>query len=122
MASRTLLIALAAAQGALAYPWVQHVAGVDSSLLKRGYTIEQRDSAQCPNNPNHVNAPLVTAQYPYNNAKNGQPGNGKGGYLVPAPGDTVHEFRAPNPQLDIRGPCPGINTMANQYVDLDRDT
>ncbi|EME45343.1 hypothetical protein DOTSEDRAFT_170687 [Dothistroma septosporum NZE10] len=109
MALLIVLLAVAAA----AYPWVESAAGLDSSLLKRGYAVQERDSAQCPFNANHVSAPLVTAQYPYNNAKNGQPGDGKGGYPVPAPGDTVHEFRAPDAQTDIRGPCPGINTMAN---------
>lgn len=32
--------------------------------------------------------------------------------LVPAKGDTAHQFTAPGP-LDIRGPCPGLNTAAN---------
>ena len=48
----------------------------------------------------------------YNSAKNGQPGKGKGGYLVPAKGDTAHKFIAPGSK-DIRGPCPGLNTAAN---------
>lgn len=48
----------------------------------------------------------------YNNAKNGSAGDGKGGFQVPAPGDTAHQFVAPGPN-DIRGPCPGLNTAAN---------
>lgn len=108
-----LLLTLAALQGAYSYPWVSNVAGVDSSMLKRGSLIE-RDTPDCPFNPNHVPAPLVTDQYPYNNAKNGKAGNGKGGYLVPAPGDTVHEFRAPNLKTDIRGPCPGMLSPASK--------
>ncbi|KAK4498625.1 hypothetical protein PRZ48_009135 [Zasmidium cellare] len=115
MAQNTLFLALIAAPAALAYPWVARMPGVDSSMLGARSQASQfgaRDSPQCPNNPNHVPAPLVTDQYPYNGAKNGKPGNGKGGYLVPAPGDTVHYFQAPGP-LDIRGPCPGINTAAN---------
>jgi hypothetical protein len=40
---------------------------------------------------------------PYNNAKNGLPGSGKGGYVVPHPDDEAHKFIAPGP-LDIRGP------------------
>jgi hypothetical protein len=59
-----------------------------------------------------VPAAPVTAKYPYNNAKNGLPGNGKGGYMVPADGDTEHQFVAPGAN-DIRGPCPGLNTAAN---------
>lgn len=31
---------------------------------------------------------------------------------MPAPGDTAHQFVKPGP-LDIRGPCPGLNTAAN---------
>jgi hypothetical protein len=49
---------------------------------------------------------------PYNGAKGGGPGKGGGGYLVPAPGDTDHQFIAPTDQ-DIRGPCPGLNAAAN---------
>lgn len=50
---------------------------------------------------------------PYNGAKGGIPGKGVGGYLVPAPGDTAHQFIAPTDQ-DIRGPCPGLNAAANR--------
>ncbi|KAK4496979.1 hypothetical protein PRZ48_011428 [Zasmidium cellare] len=107
-----LLLTLAVLQGAYAYPWVSRAAGVDSSILQRG-SIAARDSADCPFNANHEPAAPVTADFPYNNAKDGKPGNGKGGYLVPAPGDTAHEFRMPDPKTDIRGPCPGLNTAAN---------
>lgn len=64
-------------------------------------------------NPDHVPAPGVTDEFPYNNAKNGLPGNGKGGYQVPAPGDKAHQFVPPDYSKDIRGPCPGLNTAAN---------
>jgi len=50
---------------------------------------------------------------PYNGAKGGGPGKGVGGYLVPAPGDTDHQFIAPT-DTDIRGPCPGLNAIANR--------
>ena len=65
----------------------------------------------CPYTPweDHVPAPGITNEYPYNNAKNGQTGNGKGGYND---GDTTHYFVAPGPG-DIRGPCPGLNAAAN---------
>jgi hypothetical protein len=40
-----------------------------------------------------------------------------GGYRVPAEGDTAHQFIAPGPN-DIRGPCPGVNAMANHgFID-----
>lgn len=51
-------------------------------------------------------------QFPYNWAKDGVPGKGIGGYQVPAPGDDAHQFVAPT-DLDIRGPCPGLNAAAN---------
>ncbi|KAI6885536.1 Cloroperoxidase [Hortaea werneckii] len=107
-----LILTLALVQGAFAFPWVANVNGVDSSILKSSALLE-RDTPDCPFNPNHQPAAPVTSKYPYNNAKDGKPGNGKGGYLVPAPGDTAHEFRKPNPKTDIRGPCPGLNAAAN---------
>ena len=57
----------------------------------------------CPYNPNHVPAAPWDPKFPYNYAKNGLPGKGKGGYQVPMPGDEAHKFIAPGP-LDIRGP------------------
>jgi hypothetical protein len=98
-----------------AFPFVSLTPGVDSSLLRKR---QQSGSGNpggpltCPNNPNHVPAPGITYQYPYNGAKHGLPGNGKGGYRVPADGDTAHQFVAPGPN-DIRGPCPGLNVAAN---------
>lgn len=32
---------------------------------------------------------------------------------MPALGDKAHAFVAPNKNTDIRGPCPGLNTLAN---------
>lgn len=49
----------------------------------------------------------------YNNAKDGKPGDGKGGFLVPDPNDADHAFKAPDYTKDIRGPCPGLNVAAN---------
>jgi hypothetical protein len=111
---------LLVAKAATAFPFVAELPGVDSSLFN-GYRNRPRQQsgggnpggpATCPNNPNHVPAPGITAKYPYNGAQNGLPGNGKGGYQVPAPGDTAHYFVAPGPN-DIRGPCPGLNAAAN---------
>ncbi|EHL00974.1 Cloroperoxidase [Glarea lozoyensis ATCC 20868] len=99
----------------LAFPFVAQMPGVDSSLfMKRQQSGGSNPGgpATCPNNPNHVPAPGITAQYPYNGAKNGAPGKGVGGYRVPAVGDTAHQFVAPGPN-DIRGPCPGLNAAAN---------
>ncbi|KZT51124.1 Cloroperoxidase [Calocera cornea HHB12733] len=57
-------------------------------------------------------APYST-QYPYTGAiLDGKPGKGVGGIPVPAPGDTAHYFEAPPPGAQ-RGPCPGMNTLAN---------
>lgn len=96
---------------AAAFPWVAQQPGVDSSLFKN-VRRQQPAVGACPFNANHVPAAPVTDEFPYNNAKNGLPGNGKGGYKVPADGDTAHQFVAPGPN-DIRGPCPGLNAAAN---------
>ncbi|EJU02380.1 heme-thiolate peroxidase aromatic peroxygenase [Dacryopinax primogenitus] len=59
-------------------------------------------------------------QFPYTGAKlDGQAGTGKGGVQVPAPGDTDHEYQDPPPGA-FRGPCPGLNTLANHGF-LSRD-
>jgi hypothetical protein len=105
----------------VAFPFVANMPGVDSSLFRRQQSggTNPGGPASCPNNPNHVPAVGISTKYPYNGAKNGQPGNGKGGYQVPAPGDTDHQFIAPGAN-DIRGPCPGLNVAAN-YGFLARD-
>lgn len=109
----------ALAGGATAFPWVVDAPGVDSSLLGRRSLHRRQQAgegagsaAECPFNANHVPAAAFNSKYPYNNAKNGLPGNGKGGYQVPAPGDDAHKYVAPG-KNDIRGPCPGLNTAAN---------
>ncbi|KAK4182777.1 putative aromatic peroxygenase [Podospora australis] len=66
----------------------------------------------CPFNPDHKPAAKWNKDFPYNHAKNGLPGKGKGGYQVPAPGDDEHRFMPPT-ERDIRGPCPGLNALAN---------
>lgn len=109
--------------GAAAFPFVANAPGVNSPWSGSGlHRLRARQQpggegagseANCPYNPNHVPAAPFNPKYPYNNAKNGQMGNQKGGYLVPAKGDTAHQFVAPNPKTDIRGPCPGLNAAAN---------
>jgi hypothetical protein len=66
-------------------------------------TYPAADPKNCPYNPKHVPAAAWDPKFPYNYAKNGLPGKGKGGYQVPAPGDEAHKFIAPGPN-DIRGP------------------
>lgn len=66
-------------------------------------TYAAADPKNCPYNPNHVPAAPWNPKFPYRNAKNGLPGSGKGGYVVPHPDDEAHKFIAPGP-LDIRGP------------------
>lgn len=61
------------------------------------------DPALCPFNPDHKPAAAWNPDFPYSGAKGGLPGNGKGGYQVPAPGDEDHKFIQPGPN-DIRGP------------------
>ena len=110
----SLMAVALAAEAVTAFPFVAEMPGVDSSLFRRQQSGGSNPGGPktCPYNANHVPAPGITAKYPYNNAKNGQKGNEKGGYKVPADGDTAHYFVAPGPN-DIRGPCPGLNAAAN---------
>ena len=87
MLTKSILSLVLAIESANAFPFVANLPGVESGLLKRQQPGEgAQDPASCPVNPNHQPAAPFNAKYPYNNAKNGQPGNGKGGYLVPAKG------------------------------------
>jgi hypothetical protein len=96
---------------ASAFPWVVNAPGVDSSMLgARALHRRQQPggtnaggAANCPFNANHEPAAPITDEYPYNGAKGGLPGKGKGGYQVPAPGDDAHKYIAPT-ENDIRGP------------------
>jgi len=59
-------------------------------------------------------------EFPYTGATlNGQAGTGVGGVQVPAPGDYAHYYQDPPPGAQ-RGPCPGLNTLANHGF-LSRD-
>ncbi|MCJ1312986.1 hypothetical protein MMC25_006662 [Agyrium rufum] len=109
-----LLAAVLVAQPILGYPFVANMPGVDSSLLtgRKASAHTKRASSTCPFNTNHQGAAPYTAPYTYTGAKNGLPGSQVGNILVPAKGDTAHQFVAPGPN-DIRGPCPGLNTAAN---------
>lgn len=112
---KTAALFLSSISAATAFPWVVHQADVDSSLLKKRQQSGGSNPggpATCPFNSNHTGAAPFNPAYPYNNAQNGLPGNGKGGYQVPAPGDTPHYYVPAGPN-DIRGPCPGLNAAAN---------
>jgi len=62
----------------------------------------------------------MTSQYPYGGAKiDGLPGSQVGNHLVPAIGDTDHQYQDP-PAGAFRGPCPGLNAAANHGF-LSRD-
>lgn len=55
----------------------------------------------------------ITSQYLYGGAQNdGLPGLGLGSILVPAPDDKAHQYQDP-PSGAQRGPCPGMNVLAN---------
>ncbi|THY53814.1 Cloroperoxidase [Aureobasidium pullulans] len=117
---KNIAIASLLVASASAFPWVVDQPGVDSSLLGEGRKARRQQAggnqkggaASCPFNANHQGAAPYNDKYPYNGAKNGAPGKGIGGYQVPAPGDTAHQYVAPGAN-DIRGPCPGLNAAAN---------
>ena len=92
----------------------KHMAS-ERELLRRQTAPGCYAQSCCPNNPVHPGAAPLTAQFPYLGAKNGLPATRLGNIEVPADGDKAHAFQAPGP-LDIRGPCPGLNTMANHHV------
>ncbi|KAF2766508.1 Cloroperoxidase [Teratosphaeria nubilosa] len=105
---------------ASAYPWAFNIANggtgqgiseaIPSQLTKRA------NAGICPVYVTRQGAAPYNDIYPssYTGAKDGLPGTGKGGVLVPAKGDTAHAYEAPS-STDIRGPCPGLNTLANHH-------
>ncbi|KAF8864570.1 hypothetical protein BDZ45DRAFT_15276 [Acephala macrosclerotiorum] len=84
----SLMAVAFAAEAVTAFHFVANMPGVDSSLLRLDRRQQSGGSnpggpATCPGvdgNQPHVPAPGITAQFPYNNAKNGTKGNEKGGY------------------------------------------
>ena len=115
---RTGIVFIVILSAVSAFPWVPDQPQVDSSLLKlrrQQPATGAGGQATCPFNPNHQGAAPYNSDYPYNHAQNGLPGQKLGGYKVPADGDTAHQFGVAGP-LDIRGPCPGLNTLANHNV------
>ena len=112
----TILALLLTTHSVLAFPFVAETPGVDSSLFRKANRVSHgKRQSSCPFNSVHPGAAPYNTKYPYTGAQNALPGTGKGGILVPAPGDTAHAFEAPGPK-DIRGPCPGLNAAANHHV------
>lgn len=95
----------------VAFPWIGSQSGVSSDFFKDARAVEKRQD-NCPFNPVHEGAAPYTEPYTYTGAKNGLPGSQIGGIKVPADGDTAHAYTPPGPN-DIRGPCPGLNALAN---------
>ncbi|TKA74865.1 hypothetical protein B0A49_04790 [Cryomyces minteri] len=111
------LLCMIAAPSALAFPFVANLPGVNNEMLearRAHYNENQKRQTSCPINPNHPGAHKYVAPYLYTGANHGLPGSGIGCFDVPIPGDPNHYFEAPGP-LDIRGPCPGLNTAANYH-------
>ena len=109
------------ATAASAFPWMANIPGINLSILDKSRPIRKRQSVDkgslnyCPVNPDHPGAAPFNLLYPYTGATTGLPGTGLGGVQVPADGDEAHYYTEPGP-LDIRGPCPGMNTAANHNV------
>lgn len=97
-----------------AFPWAAKMAEGRSPAANDVLESLNKRAATCPTHLTRQGAAPYSSYYPsmYTGAKNGKPGTGKGGALVPAAGDTAHAYTAPGPR-DIRGPCPGLNALAN---------
>src|SRR5450432_207737 len=101
------LVVILVVEIVIAFPYYYSIPGVgpgqfENAKRQQSATLQKRDT--CPFNPNHVPAAPITSQYPYNHAINGLPGIGLGGFRVPEPGDTAHQYVPPGPN-DIRKPC-----------------
>lgn len=106
----TILLLPLIVQSALAFTFMAKTAGLQGPRIPN-----ERRQSTCPFNSKHVGAAPYSSQYPYTGAKNGLPGTGVGGVNVPAAGDTAHQYDPPGAD-DIRGPCPGLNVLANHHV------
>jgi hypothetical protein len=83
---------------------VSDLSVLDANLQRaKANTWPAADPATCPFNKDHKPAAKWNSKFPYNSARNGLPGDGKGGFQVPMPGDEDHKFIQPGPN-DIRGP------------------
>ena len=116
---KTALLGLIALPSAIAFPWMGSVPNMNGDSFnlfdKRQTAVGCYAEPCCPNNKNHPGAAPLVAPFLYLGAKNGLPATKTGNIEVPADADKAHAFQAPGPN-DIRGPCPGLNTMANHHV------
>ena len=111
-----IVFVLAVIPSAVSFPFLLNTPGVNTHILPKEYHEKhKRDDPNCPFNPVHKGAVPFNPKFPYTGARNGLPGTQIGGIEVPDDFDTAHFFEAPGP-LDIRGPCPGLNTAANHHV------
>jgi len=108
----SILLLAALAGSTNAYAWM-----ADMKPNEPAVPLDKR-AATCPIHLTRKGAAPYSAQYPsaYTGAKNGLPGTGKGGVLVPAAGDTAHAYSAPS-SSDIRGPCPALNLVCSALYD-----
>ena len=111
-----ILFVLTVIPAVVSFPFLLDTPGVNTRILPKEYHEKyKRDDPNCPFNPVHKGAVPFNPKFPYTGARNGLPGTQIGGIEVPDDNDTAHFFEAPGP-LDIRGPCPGLNTAANHHV------
>jgi hypothetical protein len=106
-----LTILLAFVSDANGYAWMENLAHGESAT-----TLDKR-AATCPTHLTPQGAAPYSEYYPsrYTGARDGLPGTGKGGVLVPAANDTAHAYSPPS-SSDIRGPCPGLNMAASMFL------
>ncbi|KAI7230516.1 hypothetical protein KC317_g17116, partial [Hortaea werneckii] len=112
-----------------AYPWALNIANGEGNAAEISEAVtstlsKRADGGTCPVHLLRKGAAPYSDVYPskYTGAKNGLPGTGKGGVLVPAKGDTAHAYVKPSAS-DVRGPCPGLNTLANHnFISHDGQT
>jgi len=106
-----LPVLLALVGDANGYAWMEKLANGEPAT-----TLDKR-AATCPIHLTPQGAAPYSEYYPskYTGARDGLPGTGKGGVLVPAANDTAHAYSPPS-SSDIRGPCPGLNMAASMFI------
>ena len=117
------LVGLIAFPSVYSFGWVAQMPGINNKELLQAHSgLVKRQTAKgcyaascCPFTSPRVGARPFTSQFPYLGAKNGMPATRLGNIEVPAYNDVAHQFEAPGAG-DIRGPCTGLNTMANHHV------
>merc|ERR1712070_68433 len=100
----SLSLAAAVLPLASAYPWALNIANGEGNAAEISEAVtstlsKRADGGTCP-------VHLLS----------------KGAVLVPAKGDTAHAYVKPSAS-DVRGPCPGLNTLANHnFISHDGQT